>query len=102
MSRTDKRAMVFGSAGQLGVELVGEFTRRGYEVRGMDRSGVDITDAGAVETAIADFDPAAVVNAAAYNMVDVAEQEPQAAYSVNGLAVRNLALACRQGDARLI
>lgn len=102
MSRTDKRAMVFGSAGQLGVELVSEFTKRGYEVRGMDRSGVDITDAAAVERAIADFDPAAVVNSAAYNMVDVAEQEPQAAYSVNGLAVRNLALACRQGDARLV
>jgi dTDP-4-dehydrorhamnose reductase len=42
-----------------------------------------------------------VFNAAAYNQVDVAEQEPQAAFLVNGLAVRNLALACRQVDARL-
>jgi dTDP-4-dehydrorhamnose reductase len=43
-----------------------------------------------------------VFNAAAYNQVDVAEKEPQAAFLVNGLAVRNLALACRQIDARLI
>jgi dTDP-4-dehydrorhamnose reductase len=43
-----------------------------------------------------------VINAAAYNQVDVAEREPQASLLVNGLAVRNLALACRQIDARLV
>ena len=43
-----------------------------------------------------------VFNAAAYNQVDVAEKEPQAAFLVNALAVRNLALACRQVDARLV
>jgi dTDP-4-dehydrorhamnose reductase len=102
MARTDKKAIVFGNAGQLGVELMREFAERGFEVRGTDRSEVDITDAAAVERAICDFDPAVVVNAAAYNMVDVAEQEPQAAYIVNGLAVRNLALACRQTDAKLV
>jgi len=43
-----------------------------------------------------------VLNAAAYNQVDVAETEPQAAYSVNALAVRNLALAARQCGAKLV
>ncbi len=43
-----------------------------------------------------------VFNAAAYNQVDVAEKEPQAAFLVNALAVRNLALVCRQMDARLV
>jgi dTDP-4-dehydrorhamnose reductase len=43
-----------------------------------------------------------VFNAAAYNQVDVAEREPLAAMQANGLAVRNLALACRQNDARLV
>jgi dTDP-4-dehydrorhamnose reductase len=43
-----------------------------------------------------------VVNAAAYNQVDVAEKEPLAAYQVNALAVRNLAVACRQIDALLV
>lgn len=96
------RVAIFGSGGQLGVELKTEFTRRGYEVAGFERSSVDITDTAQVEQALAKFDPAIVMNAAAYNQVDVAEKEPQAAYFANGLAVRNLALACRQVDARLV
>src|SRR5260370_11251802 len=63
---------------------------------------VDITDRARVEECVATYDPSVVVNAAAYNQVDVAEKEPQAAFLVNGLAVRNLALACRQVDARLV
>ena len=41
-------------------------------------------------------------NAAAYNQVDVAEREPLAAWEANAFAVRNLALACRQNDAKLV
>ncbi len=93
------RVLIFGAAGQLGVELVNEFRRRGHKVRGLDRASVDITDAARVEQSVADFDPQVVVNAAAYNQVDVAEQEPQAAFAVNALAVRNIALACRQNGA---
>src|SRR6185369_7389078 len=56
----------------------------------------------AVQNALANYDAEFVFNAAAYNQVDVAEKEPQAAYLVNALAVRNLALACRQVDAQLV
>ena len=49
----NRRAVVFGAAGQLGVELVRRTAGRGYEVSGWDRSEVDITDAGRVETALA-------------------------------------------------
>src|SRR5690242_19313193 len=97
-----RRAAVFGAAGQVGIELVRELNVRGYEVKAWDRAQVDITDRTAVENALATFDPQVVFNAAAYNQVDVAEKEPQAAFLVNGLAVRNLALACRQIDAQLV
>jgi dTDP-4-dehydrorhamnose reductase len=99
---TKKRVAIFGSGGQLGVELKREFAARNYEVTGYERTSVDITDASRVERRLATLDPAVVVNAAAYNQVDVAEQEPQAAFLVNALAVRNLAMACRQVDARLV
>jgi dTDP-4-dehydrorhamnose reductase len=101
-----KRVALFGSRGQLGTELKTEFTARGYEVACFERSIVDITDARAVENAVersvAGGDPAVVLNAAAYNQVDVSETEPLAAFQVNGLAVRNLAVACRNSDAQLV
>ena len=97
-----KRVALFGSRGQLGVELKAEFSARGYEVACFERSTVDITDAAAVERTIATVDPALVVNAAAYNQVDLAETEPLTAFQVNALAVRNLALACRNSDAQLV
>lgn len=86
----------------MGVELCAELKRRGYEVRGLERKALDISDGEKVERALAEFDPWAVFNAAAYNQVDVAEREPLAAYEANALGVRNIALACRQNDARLV
>jgi dTDP-4-dehydrorhamnose reductase len=101
-----KRVALFGSRGQLGVEFKSEFAARGYEVTCFERSTVDITDEHAVENAVersvAGGDPAVVLNAAAYNQVDVAETEPLAAFQVNALAVRNLAIACRNSDAQLV
>jgi dTDP-4-dehydrorhamnose reductase len=97
-----KRTAIFGGGGQLGVELKGEFAARGYQVTVFDRTRADITDAAHVEQALLDSEPAIVLNAAAYNQVDAAETEPLAAFQVNGLAVRNLALACRKANAKLV
>ena len=102
MERDNVKVAVFGSEGQLGVELVTIFRARGHEVNGFSRRDVDISDAAQVEAKLVSIDADAVLNAAAYNKVDVAETEPQAAYAINGLAVRNLAVACRQLDARLV
>lgn len=98
----NRKIVVFGSSGQLGVELVREFSERGYYVVGFERSAVDISDSAAAERTLAQQDPAIVINAAAYNQVDVAENEPLPAYVANGLAVRNVAMACRQLDAQLV
>jgi dTDP-4-dehydrorhamnose reductase len=97
-----KTIVVFGCRGQLGVELMAVLKARGYAVVGFDRSEVDIANAEQVERTFAARGPAIVVNAAAYNQVDVAEKEPLPAMLANGLAVRNLAIACRQHDARLV
>lgn len=97
-----KRAVVFGGLGQLGVELVKEMRARGYEVVATDRQDLDITDRCRVEQHLAKVDPQVVFNAAAHNQVDVAEEDPEAAYAVNALAVRNVALGCRNINARLI
>ena len=69
---------------------------------GFERSQVDVTNSARVEHAVGPSGPDLVLNATAYNMVDVAEREPEAAFAGNALAVRSLALACRQADARLV
>jgi dTDP-4-dehydrorhamnose reductase len=98
----EKKVVVFGSLGQLGVELCTELARRDYEVRAFERAALDICDPAKVDEALADFKPFAVFNAAAYNQVDLAEREPLAAFQANALGVRNLAVGCKQIGARLI
>lgn len=97
-----RQVVVLGAGGQLGMELVRELRAREYTVAAWGRQHVDITNAVAVEHALAASGAETVFNAAAYNQVDVAETEPLAAFQVNALAVRNVALACRQIDARLV
>jgi dTDP-4-dehydrorhamnose reductase len=96
------KAIVFGGGGQLGVELCREFERRNWTVVRFDRQALDITNPLKVEEAVANADPQVVVNAAAYNQVDIAEKEALTAFQTNALAVRNLAMACRQADASLV
>ena len=94
--------MIFGGGGQLGVELCREFERRKWEVQRLDRQSLDVTDSSRVEEAVAKADAQVVINAAAYNQVDIAEREPLIAYHANALAVRNIAMACRQTGAQLV
>jgi len=94
--------VVFGCRGQLGIEVVTVLRERGYSVTGFDRTQVDIGDSAQVDQTFAREDPAIVINAAAYNQVDIAEKEPAPAMIANGLAVRNLAMCCRQHDARFV
>jgi len=96
------KVVIFGGGGQLGVELCRELERRKWIVQRFDRQSLDVTDRARVENAVAEADPQFVINAAAYNQVDIAEQEPLAAFQANALAVRNLAMACRQTGANLV
>jgi dTDP-4-dehydrorhamnose reductase len=97
-----KRVAIFGGHGQLGVELAATFSGRTFEVASFERALVDITDADAVERVISLHSPDLVLNAAAYNKVDLAETDPESAFRVNALAVRHLALACRRVNAQLV
>jgi dTDP-4-dehydrorhamnose reductase len=94
------RAVVLGSAGQLGRELVATL---GAEVAWAgDRAEVDVTDAGAVSALVARERPDVVFNATAWNRVDAAETEPAAAFAVNASAPHFLARAARDAGALLV
>lgn len=96
------KVLVVGGGGQLGVEVCRAFEAQGWSVTRLDRKSLDVTDPKAVEGVIAHQDARLVINAAAYNQVDIAETEPAAAFEANALAVRNLAMGCRQSGAQLV
>jgi dTDP-4-dehydrorhamnose reductase len=96
------RWLVTGAQGMLGRDLVTVLERRGEAVTGLSRSDLDITDAGAVQDALARWRPAVVVNCAAWTAVDDAEASEDAALQVNGEAVAGLAACCAARRAALV
>ena len=93
------KPLVFGAFGQLGSDLV---PRLPGEVVALRRADVELTDVAAVRTVLESHCPTHVINCAAYNLVDKAESEPEIAFDNNAMAVRGLALACRDLDLPLI
>ncbi len=90
---------VIGANGQLGTDLIRRLADRSVPLTHDD---IEITNPLSIETALARLRPNVVINAAAYNFVDRAEDEPETAYAVNALGPRNLALACQTHSIRLV
>jgi len=78
--------MVTGAGGMLGGDAVEAIAARGHAVFGLARSELDITDAAAIEHAIAELRPDAVLNCAAWTDVDGAEADEAGATRVNDTA----------------
>ena len=96
------RWLVTGAGGMLGADMVAVLTSRGEPVTGMNRAGLDVTDAAAVTDAIARCRPDVVVNCAAWTAVDDAEASEEQALAVNAGGAANLAAACAGLGARLV
>jgi dTDP-4-dehydrorhamnose reductase len=96
------KALDLGARGQLGTELMRVLAARGHSAAGLGREELDITRADLVEQAVRLHKPDWLINAADYNQVDVAEREPLAALQANGLAVRHMAVCCRNSGATLL
>jgi dTDP-4-dehydrorhamnose reductase len=86
------RIVVTGAAGQLGTAVVQQYQGRAEIIPAL-RQTLDIGDSAAVEAFLVRERPDAVLNCAAYNDVDGAEDHPSDALRVNALAVRALARA---------
>jgi dTDP-4-dehydrorhamnose reductase len=93
------RIAVLGAAGQLGRDLC---PRLNGEVIPLSRAELDLADAASVAARLAGVRPDVLVNCAAYNFVDKAETEPEAAFAVNAWGVRALAQACAATQIKLV
>lgn len=97
------KILVTGANGQLGSEMR---TLAALHPQHLflfnDRDEVDITDAKQVAECFAEFKPTYCVNCAAYTAVDKAETDAESAFQINATAVKNLAKACTQFNAKFI
>ena len=93
--------VITGAAGQLGQTLVAALAGE-YRTLGLSHRDLDVTSGDHVARTIASLQPRAIVNCAAFNAVDRAEDEPEEAFDINALAVANLARAATAAGATLI
>jgi dTDP-4-dehydrorhamnose reductase len=68
----------------------------------MPRDALDLARPETIAPALEGLHPRGVINCAAYNHVDRAESEPEAAFAVNAFGVRELARCCRAMDSALV
>lgn len=97
------KILVTGSNGQLGSELkeLASFHPQ-YDFVFLTREQLAINNQDAIERVLGKHHPAYLINCAAYTAVDKAESEKELADAINGTAVGNLALRCKQSGAKFI
>src|SRR5256885_6792903 len=95
------RCALIGVTGQLGFDLARTFDLPGELIR-LTRADLDLLEPGAIARVLRDVRPTHVVNAAAYNLVDRAEDERERAFALNAEAVGTLAETCEVLGATLV
>ena len=94
--------LVFGGNGQLGRELTIRARAGGVGLTALGHNEADIADPAAVERAVVATLPSFIVNAAAYNAVDAAEDDEAAAMRVNAEGPRILTEAAARHGVPLV
>jgi len=90
--------LITGANGQLAREFRSGLAEAGHVTAAFDKEKLDIANPDAVSEIVANCQPDIVLNCAAYNFVDKAEEDFDTAYRVNATGVKNLASICRRNN----
>jgi dTDP-4-dehydrorhamnose reductase len=93
---------VIGANGQLGSDVVNVFAENHDNVASLTHADVEVSKFEAAKACLEKCSPAVVVNTAAMHHVENCEKEPENAYAVNAIGVRNLAAITHDLGATLI
>ncbi len=96
------KIVITGAGGQLGREFVKVLSLKSIDFLALERKDLDITNFEEVYKTLKEIKPSVVINCSAYNQVDLAETEILKAFSTNAIGPYNLAIACRELNAKLI
>lgn len=94
------RILLIGKSGQLGGGLLR--CAGVHEIIAPGREELDITVPASIDACIRAHRPEVVINTAAFHNVPLCEDEPERAFRVNCIAVRDLAVACRDAGALFV
>lgn len=98
------RVAVLGSAGQLGRDLVSQLQSDQFfaAVLPLTREHMDLQKKESILSAVRELKADVLINCAAYNLVDHAEANPEIAFAVNAVGVKELAVACKSANIKLV
>ena len=94
------KVVITGATGMLGPALAKTFSKHSLTL--LASRDLDVTSLQNVRRVIADLKPDWIIHAAAYTQVDAAEADSLAAYRVNALGTRNMAVAARESESGLV
>jgi len=97
-----RKVLITGASGQLGKEFLKVLSSKGIDFVALERKDLDITNFEKVYKTLKEINPFVVINCSAYNQVDLAETEILKAFSTNAIGPYNLAITCREINAKLI
>ena len=95
------RIAITGANGQVGTNLT-EILSNEHEIIPLTHKDLDITDLNKTKTTLNKIRPELLINTAAYHKTDECEENPEKSFLVNSVAVRNLALICKEMGASLV
>jgi dTDP-4-dehydrorhamnose reductase len=103
-TETFTRLLLIGGEGQIGGALARQLPQAFPQaaLRVTTQDCVDFTKPETLTRAVREFTPDLIINAAAYTAVDRAEQEPDLAQQINGVAPGILAEEAKRCDATLV
>lgn len=94
--------LITGATGTLGRAFARLCDERGLDYRLLSRAEMDIASEASIESALARYQPWAIVNAAGYVRVDEAEADVERCFRENTLGPALLASLCAQNDIALM
>ncbi len=92
--------LLIGADGQLGSELRQAFSDG--DLVPLTHADLELTNPVQVRETLIKYRPSLILNTAAYHRVDECEDQPERAFAVNAIAVRDLAIAAREVGAVLV
>lgn len=96
------KVLITGARGQLAQEFRRALPALGHDLHAPPEESLDISNSRVVRDFCEALRPDLVINCAAYNHVDKAEDDSDTAYRANAIGPKNLALACREHGALLV